>query len=174
MLDSELVHGIMQGQVDYAVLVNRFEHPVCHWIKALVGNAADAEELTECVFIRVYNRLERYDPAKGSLYTWLHTISHNVAVSFLRKRNRALPSLDAMGEDEAPTVAGPDELHEARERRTRLRGLVRNLEPNQRHALVGRFVRRLTWAELAAEQGCCERSARTWAFQAVAALRKEL
>ena len=174
MLDSELVHGIMQGQVDYAVLVHRFEHPVCHWIRALVRNSADAEELTECMFIRVYDRLDRYDPAKGSLYTWLHTIAHNVAVSFLRRRNRALPSLDAMGEDEAPTVAGPEELHDARERRTRLRKLVRNLESKKRHALIGHFVRGLTWPELAAEMDCCEHSARNWAYQAVDELRKEL
>ena len=174
MLDSELVHGIMQGQVDYAVLVHRFEHPVCHWIKALVGNAADAEELTECVLIRVYERLDRYDPTKGSLYTWLHTIAHNMAVSFLRKRNRAPASLDAMTEDEAPTVAGPEELHEARERRTRLRGLVRNLESKKRHALIGYFVRDLTWPELAVELGCCEHSARNWASQAVKELKKGL
>ena len=174
MLDSELVLGILKGQIDYAVLVHRFERVVCHWIRALVGNAADAEELTECVFIRVYDRLERYDPTKGSLYTWLHTISHNVAVSFLRKRNRALPSLDAMSEDEAPTVAGPDELHEARERRTRLRGLVRDLESKERHALIGHFVRGLTWPELAVELGVCERSARNWAYQAIDELKKEL
>ena len=174
MLDSELVLGIMKGQIDYAVLVHRFERIVCHWIMVLVGNAADAEELTECVFIRVYNRLDRYDPAKGSLYTWLHTISHNVAVSFLRKRNRALPSLDAMGEDEAPTVAGPDELHEERERRTRLRGLVRDLEAKKRHAFLGHFVRGEKWPALADEMGCCERSVRGWAYDAIAELKKEL
>ena len=174
MLDSELVHGIQKGQIDYAVLVHRFEHPVCHWIGALVGNSADAEELTECVFIRVYNRLDRYDPAKGSLYTWLHTISHNVAVSFLRKRNRAPASLDAMSEDEAPTVAGPEEEHEVQARRTRLRGLVRDLGPKERHALIGHFVRGLTWPELAVEMDCCEHSARNWAYQAVKELKKEL
>ena len=174
MLDSELVHGIMQGQVDYAVLVHRFEHPVCHWIKVLVGNSADAEEVTECLFTRVYERLDRYDPTKGSLYTWLHTIAHNMAVSFLRKRNRAPASLDAMTEDEAPTVAGPEELHDARERRTRLRRCVRDLKPKQRHALIGHFVRGLTFEQLAVEMDCSAHSARNWAFEAVEILKKEL
>ena len=174
MLDSELVHGIMQGQVDYAVLVHRFEHPVCHWIRALVGNSADAEEVTECLFTRVYERLDRYDPTKGSLYTWLHTIAHNMAVSFLRKRNRAPASLDAMTEDEAPTVVGPEEMHDARERWTRLRRLVRDLESKKRHAFLGHFVRGLKWTELAAEMDCCERSVRGWAYDAIAELKKEL
>jgi len=174
MSDGELVGGRMKGQVDYAVLVHRFERAVCHWAYALVGNAADAEEVTECVFVRVHDRLAQYDATKGSLCTWLYHISHNLAVSFLRQRNRRLPSLDAMGEDEAPTVAGPEELHDARERRTRLRRCVRDLKPKQRHALIGHFVRGLTFEQLAVEMDCSAHSARNWAFEAVEILKKEL
>jgi RNA polymerase sigma-70 factor (ECF subfamily) len=174
MSDGELVGGIMKGILDFAVLIERFNRAVYHWAYALVGNAADAEEVTECVFVRVHDRLAQYDATKGSLCTWLYHISHNMAVSFLRQRNRRLPSLDAMGEDEAPMVAGPEELHDARERRTRLRRLVRDLEPKQRHALIGHFVRGLTWEEVAAEMDCCEHSARIWAFEAIEILKKEL
>jgi RNA polymerase sigma-70 factor (ECF subfamily) len=123
---------------------------------------------------RVFDRLDRFDPTKGSLCTWLFSIAHNVAVSFLRKRNRRLESLDAMDEDEAPTCAGPEELHDARERRTRLRRCVADLDPRERHALIGRHVRRLSWRKLAAEMGCCIRSAHNWLARAVKKLQKEL
>jgi RNA polymerase sigma factor (sigma-70 family) len=174
MSDGELVGGILRGTVDFAVLMERFNRAVYHWAYVLVGNAADADEVRECVFERVFNRLDRYEPSKGSLCGWLHTVSHNVAVSFLRQRNRRLPSLDAMGEEAAPTVAGPEEEHDARERRARLRECIRGLKPKQRRALIGHFVRGLTWEQVAAELDCCEHSARIWAFEATEILKKEL
>jgi RNA polymerase sigma-70 factor (ECF subfamily) len=174
MLDSELVGGVMEGKVDFAVLEHGYERRVYRWLYAMVRNAADAEELTECVFVRVFDRLGRYNPERGSLCAWLHSITHNVAVSFLRKRNRAPESLDAMTEAEAPSVAGPDELHEARQRRARLHRLVDGLKPLERRALTGFYVRGESWHDVAAELGCTERSARYRALNAVTRLRAEL
>jgi RNA polymerase sigma-70 factor (ECF subfamily) len=163
----------MKGTLDYALLVKRFERAVRHKVFALVRNAADADEVTECVFERVYPRLDRFDSTKGSLCTWLFTIAHNVAVSFLRQRNRRLESLDAMEEDEGPTCAGPEESHDARERRTRLRRCIADMDPRERHAFVGRHLRHLPWRQLAAEMHCCIRSAHNWLARAVEKLQKE-
>ena len=174
MLDTELVLGVMKGKVDYAVLMENFRQQVHRWLYAVVGPGADLEELTERVFIRAHSRLGQYEPAKGSFGAWLHTITHNVAVSFLRERNRAPESLDAMTEDEAPTCAGPSEQHEAAEARARLYRRIDELDPRERHAFIGRHVRRLSWRKLAAEMGCCLRSAHYWVARAIAKLRKEL
>jgi RNA polymerase sigma-70 factor (ECF subfamily) len=174
MLDSELVGGVMEGKVDFAVLEHQYERRVYRWLYALVRNTADAEELTECVFIRAFDRLGRFDAGRGSLCTWLHTITYNIGVSFLRKRRREPLSLDAMTEDDAPSVAGPEELYEAKQRRTRLRRLVGELDPLERRALVGFAVRGRSWREVAAELGCTERSARYRALVATEKLRREL
>ena len=174
MLDTELVVGVRKGEVDYAVLMENFRQQVHRWLYAVVGPGADLEELTERVFIRAHSRLGRYDPAKGSFGTWLHTITHNVAVSFLRERNRAPESLDAMTEEQGPTCAGPAELYEAKVRWERLQQAIGRLDPRERHAFIGRHVRRLSWRKLAAEMGCCLRSAHYWVARAIAKLRKEL
>jgi RNA polymerase sigma-70 factor (ECF subfamily) len=174
MSDGELVGGILKGLVDFAVLMDRFQQQVHRWIYAVVGPGADYEELTQCVFFRAYKRLDRFDPAKGSLCTWLHRITHNVAVSFLRQRNRAPDSLDAMTEDEAPTCSGPVEEYAVKALRERLYRAIQKLAPRRRHAFVGHHVRGLTWEEVAAEMDCCEHTARILSAQAAEQLRKEL
>jgi RNA polymerase sigma-70 factor (ECF subfamily) len=174
MSDSELVGGIRKGEVDFAVLMERYERRVYRWLYDLVRNAALADEMTECVFIRVNDRLDRFDPSKGSFCTWLHTITYNLVMSHFRQQKHAPESLDAMTEDEAPTVAGPEELYEAKQSRTRLRRAVRKLASMKRRALVGFAVKGEPWRVVAAELGCTERKARYLAMAAATELREEL
>ena len=174
MRDSDLVGRIRSGEIDFAVLMDDFRQQVHRWLYAMVGPGTDLEELTECVFIRAYSRLGRFDPTKGSFSTWLHTITHNVAVSFIRHRNIAPESLDAMTEEQGPASAGPAELYEAKARRERLQQAIDKLDPLKRHAFLGHHVRGLTWDDLALEMHCCEHSARNWSAMAAEELRAAL
>jgi RNA polymerase sigma-70 factor, ECF subfamily len=60
------------------------------------GNAADAEDLTQDVFLKVYSNLASFDAARGSLPVWITTMTRNLLVdNFRRTRNqRATGSLD--------------------------------------------------------------------------------
>lgn len=172
MPDTELVSAIVAGKADFGELVRKYEHQVYQWLYALVKNAADAEELTQCVFVRLFPRLGRFDPERGSFCAWLHSITKNVAMSHFRARRRQPLSLDAMAESEAPSVVGPEELHEARERWSRLSQLVGELDPTERRAMIGFYVRGQSWRDVASELGCTERSARYHALAAVTKLRE--
>ena len=174
MLGSILAGGGRKGEVDFAVAFENYRQQIHRWLYAVVGPGADLEELTECVYDRAVSHLGLFDPTRGSFGTWLHRITHNVAVSFLRKRNRAPESLDAMTEDEAPTCAGPAEEYEVKAQGERLYEKIDALPPKQRHAFLGRTVRDLSWRELADEMDCCLRTAHYWYTQAVTTLRREL
>jgi RNA polymerase sigma-70 factor (ECF subfamily) len=164
----------MKGEVDFAVLFENYRQQVHRWLYAVVGPGTDLEELTERVFYRAYFRRDLFDPTRGSFGTWLHRITYNEAMSFLRQRNRAPESLDAMTEDEAPTCAGPEEEYELKAQRERLYERIDALPPRQRHAFLGRTLRDLPWQELADELGCCLRTAHYLYARAVTTLRKEL
>ncbi len=60
------------------------------------GNSADAEDLTQDVFLKIYSNLGSFDPARGSLPVWIATMTRNLLVdNFRRTRNqRATGSLD--------------------------------------------------------------------------------
>ena len=60
------------------------------------GNATDAEDLTQDVFVKIYSNLSSFDAARGSLPVWITTMTRNLLVdNFRRTRNqRATGSLD--------------------------------------------------------------------------------
>ncbi len=61
------------------------------------GNAADAEDLTQDVFLKVHRNLANFDISKGSFQTWLTTLARNLLVDHFRRsrQDRATDSIDA-------------------------------------------------------------------------------
>ena len=58
------------------------------------GNAADAEDLTQDVFLKIYSNLSSFDTARGSLQVWITTMTRNLLVdNFRRTRNQRATGL---------------------------------------------------------------------------------
>jgi RNA polymerase sigma factor (sigma-70 family) len=51
-------------------------------------NEDDAVEVLNSGFLKVFQNIQRYDPAQASLYTWIRTIVVNTCLDFIRKKNR--------------------------------------------------------------------------------------
>ncbi|MGI8803273.1 MAG: RNA polymerase sigma factor [Solirubrobacteraceae bacterium] len=72
---------------------------------------ADAEDLTQLTFERAVRAWGRYDPAKGSVATWLLAIAHNLLVDHHRRQppTPTLPiAVDGIDEDLLPSTPGPE------------------------------------------------------------------
>src|SRR5215470_7075993 len=68
-------------------LVERFQHRLVGVMHHLVGNADEAEDLAQEVFLRVYRARKKYRP-RSKFSTWLFTIANNLALNTLRARQR--------------------------------------------------------------------------------------
>src|SRR3954453_18250959 len=68
-------------------LVERYQHRLVAVMHHLVGNAEEAEDLAQEVFLRVYRIRKKYRP-KAKFSTWLFTIANNLALNCLRDRQR--------------------------------------------------------------------------------------
>lgn len=51
-----------------------------------VQNTEDAEDITQEVFVKVYQNLDRFDPASASLKTWVYRITINQSIDFIKSR----------------------------------------------------------------------------------------
>src|SRR5262249_28038297 len=71
----------------FAELVGRYQHRLVGVIHHLVGNADEAEDLAQEVFLRVYQARKRYHP-RSKFSTWLFTIANTPALTTLRSRRR--------------------------------------------------------------------------------------
>ncbi|HEU5270745.1 MAG TPA: RNA polymerase sigma factor SigE [Jatrophihabitans sp.] len=90
----------------------------------LSGNRADAEDLTQETFVRVFRSLADYTP--GTFEGWLHRITTNLFLDMVRRRQKI--RFDALAEDAsdrlASTEPGPERAYEQN-----------NLDPDVQHAL---------------------------------------
>lgn len=88
--DHELVTIYLQGD-DAALptLVARHLKPVLNFVYRLVGNRADAEDITQETFFKAWKNLKKYHNDK-SFKTWIYTIAHNTAIDALRKRKEVV------------------------------------------------------------------------------------
>ena len=94
---SQVVRHCMDGDPGaWAELVRTHHRRVYGLCYRFTGNPADAEDLTQDVFLKVYSNLASFDTTRGSLQVWITTMTRNLLVdNFRRTRNqRATSSLD--------------------------------------------------------------------------------
>src|SRR5580692_4415680 len=109
---SQVVRRCMDGDSGaWAEMVRTHHKRVYGLCYRFTGNAADAEDLTQDVFLKIYSNLASFDTSRGSLQVWITTMTRNLLVdNFRRTRNqRATGSLDD-GWDSAEDLKPIDRL----------------------------------------------------------------
>lgn len=66
----------------------------------MIGNASNAEDITQEVFLRLWTRADSYKPEASKLSTWLHNIAHNLCIDYFRKNNRFIQDSSEIYETE--------------------------------------------------------------------------
>ena len=83
--DQEVVKLTLEDNKNYKELVNRYENKLLRYIKRIlyIGNE-DAEDILQESFIKAYKNLNSYN-SKYKFSSWIYRITHNEAISYLRK-----------------------------------------------------------------------------------------
>ncbi len=83
--DQELIDRCRKGdRVALGQLVNEYERPIYNAAYRVLGNSADAADVTQVVFLKVFERLEQYNP-RFKFFSWIYRIAINEAIN---QRNR--------------------------------------------------------------------------------------
>jgi len=119
----------------------------------LSGNRADAEDLTQETFVRVFRSLAEYTP--GTFEGWLHRITTNLFLDMVRRRQRirfdALP--DDAGDRLASREAGPEQAYEQTNLDPEIQRALDALPADFRIAVVLCDLEQLSYEEIAATLG---------------------
>src|SRR6476660_10068982 len=87
LADGELVQSAVAGrEASFEELVRRYQRPIAAYVYRMVGDYDAALDLTQEVFIKVYNSLSRYR-ADFKFSTWIYKIAHNAAIDHLRRNS---------------------------------------------------------------------------------------
>lgn len=130
-------------------IVDRHSDRVYRLAYRLTGNAADAEDLTQDVFVRVFRSLDTYTP--GTFEGWLHRITTNLFLDGARRRQRI--RFDALSDERAErirsNVAAPHEAYADRTFDADVEQALAALPPDFRAAVVLCDIEGLTYEEIA-------------------------
>jgi RNA polymerase sigma-70 factor (ECF subfamily) len=141
----------------------------------MTGNAAEAEDLGQEVFLHLYTVLRRYDPARP-FAPWMRRVMTNVVLNRLRARPGRTTSLD--DEDMVPRAdpRSPDPVGSAAsaEAAAVVRARMALLPPGWRAVVALRYTEGLTVAEVAEALDLPENTVKTRLFRAREALRGAL
>jgi RNA polymerase sigma-70 factor (ECF subfamily) len=99
--DVHLMMAFQDGSEEaFAHLIRRNQNKVFSTIYRFVGNRAEAEDLVQEVFLRVYRTAGRYEPT-ARFGTWLYRIATNISLNAIRNRSRFHPvSLEVRQDDD--------------------------------------------------------------------------
>ncbi len=165
---SQVVRRCMNGDSGaWAEMVRTHHRRVYGLCYRFTGNATDAEDLTQDVFLKIYSNLASFDAARGSFPVWITTMTRNLLVdNFRRTRNqRATSSLDEGwdgSEDLKPTdrlVAGgrsPHELVAQKELARMVQEALARVSVELREAVILRDLQDMDYKEIAQVLGIPE------------------
>jgi RNA polymerase sigma factor (sigma-70 family) len=141
---------------------------VYRYALVLLGNAADAEDVTQTAFLNVFRAFQRGErPEKAQ--NWLITITHNLCRQRFRNAARR-PQETELDEALVEEPVEPDEGPNPAE----LRRALSSLAFNQRSALVMREIEGRSYADIASILGVSVSAVETLLFRARRALREQL
>ena len=164
----QIVRRCMDGDsTAWAEMVRAHHRRVYSLCYRFTGNAADAEDLTQDVFLKIYSNLSAFDGTRGSLVVWIATMTRNHLVDhFRRSRNlRATSSLDE-GWDLTDGLKPVDRLlsgapspHQAavqKELAKMVQGALARVSADLREAVILRDLQDLDYKEIAQVLGIPE------------------
>jgi RNA polymerase sigma-70 factor, ECF subfamily len=153
--DATLTALVAAGSTEaFEVLYTRYGRVVLAFATRMMGERQLGEELVQEVFVKAWRQAQSYSAERGSYVTWLLSITHNLSIDEIRKRNRRPQKaasadpvlLMANVKDESPSVELSAEHTELRDL---LNMAMTTLPSHQRQAVELAFYQGLTQREVA-------------------------
>lgn len=157
--DIELIAASVAGREDtFEEIVRRYQRPIVGYVYRMLGNHESALDVSQEVFIKVFNSLDRYS-SQYKFSTWLYRIAHNAAIDHMRRNSINLQSIETENADgtyqlqiesSAPT---PEQDRERSEWRTQIDSVVKCLPSAYRDLIILRHSQDLSYDEIAEVTG---------------------
>ncbi len=176
--DEELVAVILSGDESaFQCLVERHSASIYRIAFSITGGHADAEDVTQETFLRVYKHLNGFNPEKASFKTWLLTIARNQSINIFssvkRKATRFFSdfdSNDAGSESFLSSLASPnDDAEQAYSKQVefqKVNAAIGKLPERQRTALLLKAQEELSYEQIAVVMGATASSVESLIFRA--------
>ncbi len=175
--DLEIFLAIRSQQINALdLLYERYGKLVYSTAVQIINNVEEAEEVTQETFLRLWQRSEIYQPARGSLSGFLITLTRSRSLDLLRTRKSVHQRLQRFqtSSDCAPHHNLPLEFATVEERSHLVREALEQLSPTDRQILETAYYEGLSQSEIAERDGIPLGTVKSRSRQALKKLRTAL
>ena len=180
--DVTIVSRVLAGEEElFEVLVRRYQARVVSHVARMVGSRDDALDLCQEIFLKVFQALDRFNPA-FKFSTWLFRIAGNASIDHLRKRRPRTVPLEAPDPDGGGAFSpeqrssGLDPYGELRnlERGKAIAQAIQDLPADFRELIALRHFAGLSYEEIAGVKNMPLGTVKNKLFRARAVLKDRL
>jgi RNA polymerase sigma-70 factor (ECF subfamily) len=171
--DQALVERWRNGDRNaFAELVARYQWPLYNVAYRVLGNAEDASEITQAVFVKVAERLNDYDP-RFKFFSWIYRISINDSINLLRRNGREEPLGDDVDLSDSEH-AEPEARMSAVQQSARIHSALMGMKLEHRVVLTLRHFSDCSYREIGNILELDEKTVKSRLFEARQRLRELL
>jgi len=150
IIDITLINSILNGNKSaFHYITDEWYDVMLYHIKAIVKNKETAEDLTNELFIKVYDNLHLFKP-EHKFSTWLYKIATNSAIDYLRKQ-KLQPDIQHQTEDHHQIADNntPESESIKKQNYATLEDAINKLKPQYRNIIKLRYYKELSYEEIA-------------------------
>ena len=173
--DRQLVEQIRQGDDGaFETLVRRKTSKVYGLCYRVIGNGEDAKDISQLVFLKLWENIEKYDP-QYAFDTWLYRMVTNVAIDFMRNKHSRDNAVNSNLRLVKTSVDPEQTVTVQRKEVESVFNVVSNvLSPKQKTIFVMSEMEDLRSSEIAKVLGCRESTVRNHLFNARKLMQHQL
>ncbi len=162
----ELIKRLQQGEQSALLgLYDAYSKALYGIIVRICTREDIAQDALQESFIKIWEKIDSYDPGKGRFYTWAYRIAKNTALNTVRKATPLIQT-DDLSVYTNKTTALPTDY-------TELNGVLKKLEPHHRKAIELVYFKGLTHREAHEEMAVPLGTFKSYIRQALVQLRTE-
>jgi RNA polymerase sigma-70 factor (ECF subfamily) len=168
--DTNLVQECLAGNTRaFESLIDKYQKKIFNIVYRMTDNYDDAEDITQSVFIKVYEKLSSFNP-KFKFFSWLYRIALNESLNLMNQKKR-LAELDA---DFIINEKTPEEEYNDLELSERIQDALMEIEVEHRVLIVLKHFEGFSYQEMAFMLDISEQKVKSRLFSARQVLKNVL
>ena len=168
--DTKLMERCNKGDRQaFELLLIRYEKPVYNAAYRMLNSPDDARDVTQTVFLKVFEHLDQYDP-KYRFFSWVYRITLNESINWLKKTSR----MDTLEIDTADPSGGPESEASNDELSDGMQQALMTISPDYRAVIILKHLLGCSYQEISEVLEIPEKKVKSRLYSARQLLQQQL
>jgi len=172
--DQALASYVAQGnQHAFELLIRKYQRLVTHMVGSVVSNSEDLEEISQDVFLKVYEKISEFN-FQSKLSKWIATIAYRHAINHVRRKRIEIADIDEQFAERFMADDSPYETLEESEMDSIVLSMIEKLPPQYKIVLTLYHLEDMNYAEIGEATGMPEGTVKNYLFRARQLLKEKV